>query len=110
MRLPHSDYVNRATLPTHEHTVTALHGSDPLNTPNILTTAQDREDTNTQVTHRIAAQDRRNFGLVGRLVALGVVGGILGVVTPTCGLAGASSAWTRNALELVRKVASNLAD
>jgi len=32
------------------------------------------------------------------------------VVTPTCGLAGASSAWTRNALELVRKVASNLAD
>src|SRR5206468_3814176 len=63
MRLPHSDYVNRATLPTHDHTVTALHGSDPLNTPNILTTSEERTDTNAQVRHGVAAQGRRNFGL-----------------------------------------------
>jgi len=32
------------------------------------------------------------------------------VVTPTCGLAGASSSWARHALGLVRTVAANLAD
>jgi hypothetical protein len=30
------------------------------------------------------------------------------VLTPTCGLAGASPTWTRTALELVRKAAANL--
>lgn len=63
MRLPHSDYVNRATMLGHDYTVTAYASPRSLNTPHILTTPDRCKDSKAQVKQGIAAQHRRNFGL-----------------------------------------------